>query len=708
MNWVLYPEVLSIMIAILAMVGVLGLAFAYGVHHRLAWAQLPAAARDAELATRVMQRETALLDKEQRLERLDEQIRDRESKLLERDQLEAEAEYWKSQIEALKAEYAGLNALRAEIEEVRESFRQEMESLADAERHVREARGELDDVRMRAADGERRLAEIAGEESRLRDANQELIQAVAETGTRLATVKAEYKDVLDASERGQDRLSGIEREVKFLDVRQQTLLAELRSDEDRLETVRAELVDLAPARQELTAIRESLRSAETDLKDKRESLSRLQSDAAWLNAQIARLQGERDKVAELDNGSDSIESLADLLVPPACLAHSDDDRYTPVLSGELPPEQELNALQRVHQHLKDSGLIFDERVINAFHTSLKTAVISPLTVLAGVSGTGKSQLPRFYADAMGMHFLKIPVQPRWDGPQDIFGFYNYIEKRYKATDLARSLVHLDNHNWSRQAERFHDRVLLVLLDEMNLARVEYYFSEFLSRLEGRPRDTEAGDSNVRRPAEIEIDISRKGQARRVYAGQNVLFVGTMNEDESTLSLSEKVLDRANVLRFPKPKELTSDLLTKRPTAEGYLPRRRWTEEWTRHIADLDNAARQRATETVSAINAIMDKMGRPFGHRMGQAVLYYVANYPSQPDRTGEPELIDNALADQIELRLLPRLRGVGVGENRDSLHELAKTARSLGDEALGNAIEDAVRRSHDTGLFAWRGFTRV
>ena len=705
MNWVLYPEVLSIMIAVLAMVGVLGLAFTYGVHHRLAWAQLPAAARDAELATRVMQRETDLLDKEQRLERLDEQIRDREAKLLERDQLEAEAAYWKSQIEAVKAEYAGLDALRTEIEEVRESYRQEMESLADAERQAREAKGEWEDARTRVVEAERRLAEVAGEADRLRETHQEL----AETEARLTTTKAKHKDVLTALEVGQDRLSRAEREVESLHARQQNLLVELRSHEERLETVKAELDGLAPARQELTVVRESLHSAEEDLKDKRESLSRLTSDEAWLHAQIARLRGELDEAAAKDYEGDAAESLADLLVPPSCLGCTDNDGHIAVLPGQQPAERELDALQRVREHLEESGLVFDERVINAFHTSLKAAVISPLTVLAGVSGTGKSQLPRFYADAMGMHFLKIPVQPRWDGPQDLFGFYNYIEKRYKATDLARALVHLDNYNWPDQAERFHDRVLLVLLDEMNLARVEYYFSEFLSRLEGRPLDREAGTSDIRRPAEIEIDISRKARSRGVYAGQNVLFVGTMNEDESTLSLSEKVLDRANVLRFPKPKELRSDLPTtgERLKAAGYLPRRRWTEEWTRRIGDMDNAALDRATETVSAINAIMDEIGRPFGHRMGQAILYYVANYPSQPDRTDEPELINNALADQIELRLLPRLRGVGVDENRNSLYQLAGKARSLGDEALGNAIDNAVQRSHDTGLFAWRGFTR-
>ena len=712
MNWVLYPEVLSIMIATLAMVGVFGLAFAYGVHHRLAWAQLPAAARDAELATLVMQREAELLDKEQRLERLNEQIRDREAKLLERDQLKDEAEYWKSQIEAIKAEYAGLDGLRAEIEEVRESFRQEMEGLADAERQARGAKGEWEDARMRVADAERRLTEVADEKGRLREAHQELVQAVAELETRLTSKKAEYKDVFEALERGQDRLTRIEREVESLDAQWQSLLADLGRDKERLGTVKAELDGLVPAQQVLAEVRESLQLAERDLREKRETLSRLESDEAWLNAQVARRRDELDNLNGESNGVDpSDSSLNDLLMPPACLASGDgDNAYTAVLPDNQPAEQEMEALKRVYEHLEECGLVFSRRVVNAFHTSLKTAVISPLTVLAGVSGTGKSQLPRFYADAMGFHFLKIPVQPRWDGPQDLFGFYNYIERRYRATDLARALVHLDPYNWSKQAEMFDDRVLLVLLDEMNLARVEHYFSEFLSRLEGRPLDKDAGDPDLRRPAEIEIDVSRRGQTKRVYAGQNVLFVGTMNEDESTLSLSDKVLDRANVLRFPKPKDLRWDLLTVGGwhKTRGHLSRARWTQDWTRSVTKMDNTAHDRVARRVSEINAIMDEMGRPFGHRMGQAILHYCANYPSHPSHTDNLDVIDKALADQIEMRILPRLHGVLVDEQRRNLDDLARVAKSLRDDALGDAIDSTARRSHERdGLFVWRGLTR-
>ena len=456
---------------------------------------------------------------------------------------------------------------------------------------------------------------------------------------------------------------------------------------------------LEPSRQELTKVKESLESVERALKDKRETLLRLDSEEAWLNAQIAR---KRDEASASGDSVDS--SLDDLLIPPACLASGG------MLAKPQPEEQELEALKRVREHLEESGLFFSERVINAFHTSLKTAVISPLTILAGVSGTGKSQLPRFYADAMGMHFLKIPVQPRWDGPQDLLGFYNYIEQRYKATDLSRGLVHMDSYNWHEQSERFSDRVLLVLLDEMNLARVEYYFSEFLSRLEGRPLDDVADNDDIRRPSEIEIDVSQKGQTRRVYAGQNVLFVGTMNEDESTLSLSDKVLDRANVLRFPKPDELKSELPTadEQYMADGYLPNWRWTRDWMRSEEDMDKVASDRASGIVQDINDIMDEMGRPFGHRMGQAMLHYVANYPFPRGQSSSPGAVALAMGDQIELRILPRLRGVLVEENRAHLNRLSDVVKSLNDDGLAEAIDHAIQRSRDTnGLFVWRGFTR-
>ena len=235
---------------------------------------------------------------------------------------------------------------------------------------------------MRVAEAERRLTQIAEEDGRLRETQRDLVQAVEEMQARLTGEKAELAAEREALERAQDRVARIEREVATLESRREELLVELRQNENGLQTAKSELDRLEPSRQELIKVQKALESAERVLKDKRETLLRLDSEEAWLNAQIAR---KRDETGP--SGDSAVSVLDDLLTPPACLASQG------MLAKAQPEEQELEALQRVRKHMEESGLFFSERVINAFHTSLKTAVISPLTVLAGVSGTGKSQLP---------------------------------------------------------------------------------------------------------------------------------------------------------------------------------------------------------------------------------------------------------------------------------------------------------------------------
>ena len=89
---------------------------------------------------------------------------------------------------------------------------------------------------------------------------------------------------------------------------------------------------------------------------------------------------------------------------------------------------------------------------------------------------------------MGMHRLVMAVQPRWDSPQDMFGFYNYLEKKYKATDLSRSLVRMDPYNFNGNDFAMPDcnwaknRMLLVLIDEMNLAGPNIISANFYPNL----------------------------------------------------------------------------------------------------------------------------------------------------------------------------------------------------------------------------------
>ena len=265
--------------------------------------------------------------------------------------------------------------------------------------------------------------------------------------------------------------------------------------------------------------------------------------------------------------------------------------------------------------------------------------------------------------------------------------------------MARALWALDEiHN----EEAVKDRMMMILLDEMNLARVEYYFSDFLSRLESRPRQSAVGDDNERKDAEIELEIPNMENPPRIFPGYNLLFAGTMNEDESTQSLSDKVVDRANILRFAAPKKIKDGHVEGDVPPTKALSRQTWSG-WVRSTAQVERDAT--VTQSVETMVELMRDFKRPFGHRLGRAILAYVANYP-QVDGARLP---NEAIADQVEMRLLPKLRGVEVDSASEQFARLKEFAgNTLGDEALADAIEASLQlASETTGQFVWSGVTR-
>lgn len=179
-------------------------------------------------------------------------------------------------------------------------------------------------------------------------------------------------------------------------------------------------------------------------------------------------------------------------------------------------------------------LAYEPLDLHNFHTCMKTG---GLTILAGMSGTGKSQLIQSYQRSLGLtaeQFLFIPVSPTWTDDADILGYFDAEKAQYEpaATGIVDVLL---------RAEKYPKETHIICFDEMNLARLEHYFSQFLSLVELAPEDRKLKLYNPRYankaahyPAEIKI-------------GDNVVFVGTINLDESTHQLSDKALDRANLL-----------------------------------------------------------------------------------------------------------------------------------------------------------------
>ncbi|MGM9985665.1 MAG: McrB family protein [Bacillaceae bacterium] len=182
---------------------------------------------------------------------------------------------------------------------------------------------------------------------------------------------------------------------------------------------------------------------------------------------------------------------------------------------------------------KKNRFYYDYKDLLNFHTSLKS---SNLVILSGMSGTGKSKLVHMYAQALGIkeeQTLAIKVRPSWIDDSDLIGYLDVTTSRYYPGDSGLIQLLID-------AERNQDKMYLVCFEEMNLGRVEHYFSQFLSILEGDERILTLYYSEGMHQEEI-------GYPPSIKIGKNVLFVGTVNIDESTYVFSDKVLDRANLI-----------------------------------------------------------------------------------------------------------------------------------------------------------------
>lgn len=542
----------------------------------------------------------------------------------------------------------------------------------------------------------------------------------ARAGVEKAQAEAEKTQA--EAEKAKSALAQNRKEKSALDVIMASLRyeqAELDIEIDRKEQIIDDLktsskTAMAEAEKNIgtaTKARADVQMAEGELAGVIKKRQRLELEIGELNArkvaleqELARLQGSLGTPV----GDEELKPYADIIeVTPDCL-HKDA-----FSGGPKSEEDESQILQVFKDQLRDENLKFPPRIIDAFHTSLKCHNINPLTVLAGVSGTGKTLLPMYYAKLMGMHSMVMAVQPRWDSPQDMFGFYNYLEKEYKATELSRALVRMDpfNYNDGRfsklDCEWTRHRMLLVLLDEMNLARTEYYFSEFLSKLELRRMVKNPEDKNDRQRAEITLDTGPgKTVQFRIWVDYNVLFVGTMNQDETTQTLSDKVLDRANVLRFGKPDEKTQcsqiDMQGEN-WVDRYLPFDLW-QSWIKSFGE-HTAWSEQITKWTNRLNDALDRVGRPFGYRVQQAIRTYVANYPRVEDE-GRYKL---AFADQLEQKIMPKLQGVDLANNATniSLDVVEAVIAELDDQELGEAFRMARDESQAVGMFQWRGVTR-
>jgi len=180
-------------------------------------------------------------------------------------------------------------------------------------------------------------------------------------------------------------------------------------------------------------------------------------------------------------------------------------------------------------------LYYDIEDIRRFIGAL---AVTKLIILQGMSGTGKTSLAYAFGEFLENKTVVVPIQPMWKERTDLVGYYNEFTRRFNETTLLYKMYEANNN----------EEIYITVLDEMNIARVEYYFAEFLSLLEIPNPDGRNLDVVADRWEDDPKLLQHNGKLR---LPTNMWFVGTANNDDSTFSISDKVYDRAMVLNLDK-------------------------------------------------------------------------------------------------------------------------------------------------------------
>lgn len=318
---------------------------------------------------------------------------------------------------------------------------------------------------------------------------------------------------------------------------------------------------------------------------------------------------------------------------------------------EFSEKQDIQAVEiidNIKKYIKSKGFIYPDGLIENFYLSLKT---KPFVLLAGISGTGKTRLVRLFAEALKCKYKLVSVRPDWSDGSDLLGYKNIQGKFVPGAVI----------DYIKKANENPDEIYFLCLDEMNLARVEYYFSDFLSKMETRRREgvefvtDKLLDSDT---FEYEDDREKYGD---IIIPENLYIVGTVNMDETTHPFSKKVLDRANTIEFNEvyldnflfsddvdtvldalPFKVNNDFLkaqylTLNDCIEG-------NEELLKDIIDK-----------LVEINNILQEANLQVGYRIRDELCFYML----YNQREG---LLDENIAFDFQLmqKILPRIQGSG------------------------------------------------
>lgn len=369
--------------------------------------------------------------------------------------------------------------------------------------------------------------------------------------------------------------------------------------------------------------------------------------------------------------------------------------------GELPSEREIepleivedvNLIAHIHSYITSKGLNYSLHNIKNLYLSLRS---KPFVIISGISGTGKTKIVQLFAESVGAteenrQFKLISVRPDWSDGSELLG-YTDIKGEFKKGPLTEMV---------ERATDFRNIPHFVLLDEMNLARVEYYFSDVLSVMESRRRD---GDEII-----SSYLLDKNATEVPLRLPENLFIIGTVNMDETTHPFSKKVLDRANTIEFNEIYLENFDYLEEQEEVEVQpILNEQLVANYIslKDVYDTHSSLITIVSSRLVAINKFLEPLNAHVGYRVRDEICFYMI-HNAEAELLDENEAFDFCMMQKI----LPRITG-GDGRVDTLLNDLFKWLTGepydSGDIAISASYPRSTRKIVEMlGRYHADGFT--
>jgi hypothetical protein len=460
----------------------------------------------------------------------------------------------------------------------------------------------------------------------------------------------------EAQSRISERIREVQKQHETLSAEAERLKSALKQERDENRAaVEKEVQELrARANAEIVADRQRLDEQRQALHREQEMLAKAVSQAA------ARFnEGRSELLSDLLTLVPALEATGVLRESTPAQATPPTEQR-PNLTPRLPepfrtnhrtPSQRLDERQfyeRFAAHVQASGFRYRDIDLRSFHLSVKC---TDLTVLTGLSGTGKSSLVRLYAEALAgedhaarKRLLTVDVSPSWTEPQDVLGNVNLLDRRFEPASCG-VFDHLVAAGREYAQADAQSGLVLIALDEMNLAQVEHYFAGFIQALERPPpRSLAVFDQSA-----LSND-DPLGEYAKLSLPPTLRIMGTVNFDETTRPLSQRLKDRAAVLELSGERHAGLQRLEGEdvPIVKGPPVLLSDFQEWLGGEGEMP----VEAATLLDNLNPLLLRLSAPITARRANAIRRLFA--------AGSPILSSDQILDvAISTRVLPMLRGL-------------------------------------------------